>query len=164
MRKLLATVAVAVMACGGGETAQTETGTSMAAQPEAAPAQTAQVAAPATGTVHEVQMLLTANGAYVYQPAQLTIRPGDTVRWINVSGGPHNVAFYADKIPAGARSFLQGAMPSTMQGGRPLSGELMIAPNATWEMVFAGAPVGTYEYYCTPHEMLNMKGTLTVAE
>lgn len=162
MRKFLAPIVVAMMACGGGEPAETETNAAVAAQPEAAPQ--AQVAAPATGTVHQVQMMLTPTGEFVYQPAELTIRPGDAVRWINVSGGPHNVAFYEDKIPAGARNFLEDAMPSTMQGGRPLSGELLIAPDAAWEIVFAGAPAGTYEYYCTPHEMLGMKATLTVVE
>src|SRR2546426_427397 len=29
-----------------------------------------------------------------FEPATLTIAPGTTVRFINVSGGPHDVAFY----------------------------------------------------------------------
>lgn len=157
MRKLFAVLAVATMACGGGDSGSN---TDQQA-PAAAPAQPAAQPAP-TGTVHEVQMLLTADGKYVYQPVALTIKQGDTVRWINVSGGPHNVAFYADKIPAGAANVLKTAMTGAKMGD--LDGPLMVQPNAAYTMSFAGAPAGTYEYFCTPHEMLGMIATLTITQ
>jgi plastocyanin len=34
---------------------------------------------------------------------------------------------------------------------------------AVYEISFAGAPEGTYAYVCTPHEMVGMLATLTVA-
>ena len=165
MRKLLASIALLAMACGGGESGETGTPSAdEAAEPaQAAAPAAAQAAAPApvTGTVHEVQMLLTEQGQYVYRPASLTIRLGDAVRWINVSGGPHNVSFYADKVPAGAATVLNGAMANKMSD---LTGELLMAPNAVYEISFAGAPAGTYEYFCTPHEMLGMVASLTISQ
>lgn len=114
------------------------------------------------GAVHEVRMLLTADGEYAYQPKDLAIRPGDRVRWVNESGGPHNVAFYADRIPAGARDALNGAMGERM-GDANLTGRLMSDANDVYEIVFTGVPTGRYEYFCTPHELLGMKAALTIA-
>lgn len=162
MRKLFAALALVGLACSGGESAD-DTSTPAAGEAQSqvqVPSLTAAMpAAVATGTVHEVRMILTDDGRYVYQPEELTIRVGDTVRWINVSGGPHNVAFYADKIPAGAAVVLNAAMTNKMSD---LSGELMLQEDQAYEMIFAGAPTGTYDYFCTPHEMLGMKASLTI--
>lgn len=155
MRTIMATLAVLAVACGGGESSG---GSQDAQQP--AMSETQPAAQPAAqGTVHEVRMELTAEGQYEYNPSTLTIKPGDTVRWINVSGGPHNVSFYADQIPSGAADVLNAAMANRMGN---LSGQLLVAPNATYEVSFAGAPAGEYHYFCTPHEALGMKATLTV--
>jgi plastocyanin len=112
----------------------------------------------ASGRVVDVQMLGDASG-YRFQPATITIKPGDTVRWTNVSGGPHNVTFWTDSIPAGAVSPLQAGMP---QQTAQLSGPLLTAPNATYTVSFAGVPAGTYKYYCTPHLALGMKATIII--
>ncbi len=162
MRKLFAALALVGLACGGegGEDASTPAaGDAQPVLDQAAPVPAPMPAGVATGTVHEVRMLLADDGRYVYEPEELAIRVGDTVRWINESGGPHNVSFYADKIPAGAASYLDGAMGNKMS---PLTGELMIQENQAYEMIFAGAPTGTYDYFCTPHEMLGMKASLTI--
>jgi plastocyanin len=153
MRHLIAALAIAALACSGGEQAGQQ------AQQAAPPAGGQPAAAPAaTGTVHEIQMEL-RDGKYQYNPAQLTIKVGDTVRWINFSGGPHNVSFYQDKIPAGAADVLNAAMPNQMG---PLSGPLLTDSLATYQVSFAKAPAGTYGYYCIPHEALGMKATLTI--
>jgi plastocyanin len=159
MKPSVALLAAALMACGGGEQAGQQAAqaapTAGTAQTQSAPA---AAAAATTGTVHEVKMEL-RNGQYLYDPAQLTIKVGDTVRWINVSGGPHNVAFYQDKIPAGAADVLNNAMANRLS---PLSGPLLTDSLATYQVSFANAPAGTYNYYCLPHEALGMKGTITV--
>lgn len=160
MRSWALGLMLGAIACGGGGDATADAqAEAMAARPveDAGPVEDAPPAP--TGTVYEVRMLLTPEGQYVYQPASLTIRRGDIVRWINVSGGPHNVAFHADRIPAGAAPILNTAMPNRMAD---LAGALLIQPNAVYEMRFAGAPVGTYDYYCTPHEMLGMRAQLTI--
>ena len=117
-------------------------------------------APPASGRTIDVQMVGDASG-YRFVPATVTIKPGDTVRWTNVSGGPHDVAFWSDSIPGGAASRLQASMAQTMT---PLAGPLLTAPNATYTISFAGVPPGTYGYYCTPHLALGMKGKIVVEQ
>ena len=150
MRTVLAAILVAAMACGGS-------GSGNAVAEQAAGDASSPV--PTAGTVHEVEMLRNADGDYVFRPADLTITVGDRVRWINVSGGPHNVAFYPERIPVGAQEYLNAAMANRM--GK-LTGPLLIASRAVYEITFDGAPVGVYDYFCTPHEMLGMKARLTV--
>jgi plastocyanin len=155
MRVRAAAVAMFVLACGGsGSGDGRETGSAAEATPEPNIQREA-----VRGTVHEVRMLGTQDGRFAYEPVALTIRVGDRVRWVNVSGGPHNVAFHPDRIPPGARAFLNAAMARRIGD---LSGELLVAANAVYEIAFTGAPRGTYEYFCTPHQMLGMTAQLTV--
>jgi plastocyanin len=148
MGRFLVAFALVGLGCGGGRDAAPPT---LLAHALPAP--------PSTGAVHEVRMLVTPDGQYVYEPDSLAIAAGDRVRWVNVSGGPHNVAFYPEKIPAGARDFLNARMGQRMGD---LVGPLVFEPNAVYEISFDGAPPGTYDYVCTPHEMLGMIARLTV--
>ena len=59
-----------------------------------------------------VRMVGDAKG-YRFEPASITARVGDVVRFVNVSGGPHNVAFWPDRIPAGTAATLQKNMGQT---------------------------------------------------
>jgi len=141
--------AVGALACGGEK--KTEEG--QTSQPEA------QTAAPA-GAVVEVRM--TGNGSTVaaFEPAAIAIAPGTIVRFINASGGPHNVAFWGDSIPSGAATMLNAGMPNRMDN---LSGPFATALNETYDVTFAAAaPKGAYTGYCLPHLALGMKLTITV--
>jgi len=96
-------VALGAIACGEkkadqAQAAQTATTQTTATQPAAAP----------TGPVVEVKMTGNGTNLAAFVPKTLQIAPGTTVRFVNVSGGPHNVAFYADSIPAGAAALLDG--------------------------------------------------------
>ena len=152
MRKLVAAMALTVVACGGGDGEVRVQALAMVG---------ADPTAERTPAVHEVQMVLNDAGEYRYVPDELTIKTGDTVRWINASGGPHNVQFKPDRIPDGAADVLSNAMADQLF---PLSGALMMAPNAVYEISFDGAPTGEYYYVCTPHELLNMVATLTIED
>lgn len=164
MRKAYACATLVLVACGGGERDESAPPAAAPTIRDAVPQAAAAPPGRATGVVHDVQMVLTPDGRYLYQPATLTINAGDAVRWTNVSGGPHNVAFYPDRIPVGASDVLAAAISETMPRSGPLSGMLLMAENATFAMTFTGAPTGTYEYFCTPHELLGMVATLTIAE
>jgi len=158
MRFMASTVVLAmgIAACGGGEQATQD----QAAQPAAAEA--TQPAGPGpgeTGTVHRVDM--EGDGMrYWFAPDHLTIKSGDRVEFVNVSGGPHNVAFYENQIPAGAKAVLEAAMAGRTLG--PLSGSFVTGPNEVYAISFAGAPTGDYGMFCLPHEALGMKMTLTI--
>lgn len=105
-----------------------------------------------------VRMLGDAKG-YRFEPASITARVGDVVRFVNVSGGPHNVTFWEDSIPSGAAAQLQRNMGPTMS---PLNGALISQPNAEYVITVAKLPTGTYRYYCLPHLALRMTGQIVV--
>ena len=124
----------------------------------AAPAAGAVAAAPITGTIHDVKMVGDAKG-YRFEPAAITIKEGDGIRYINVTGGPHNVTFDPALIPAAVKPQLSANMPDQMGD---LAGKLLVTPNETYTVSFAKIPAGTYEAHCTPHLALGMKQTITV--
>ena len=112
---------------------------------------------PATVRVRMLQQGTT----YKFDPAGIRINPGDMVEFVNVSGGPHNVQFYPNRIPAGAKDVLNRAMAQRMGD---LAGPMMMQPNQVYRVSFAGAPQGTYDFFCLPHQALGMKGTLIVGQ
>ncbi|MCF6319382.1 MAG: plastocyanin/azurin family copper-binding protein [Proteobacteria bacterium] len=85
----------------------------------------------------------------VYTPSTLVIEAGDTVRWIN-TGGEHN-------IQADDNSFrcAQGC-DATGGDGSP-STEL-------WNAEITFRTIGTTTYYCDPHLIFGMVGSITVIE
>jgi plastocyanin len=111
-----------------------------------------------TGKTWDVKMIGDASG-YKYDPANLTIKEGDAVKFTVVSGPPHNVSFYADSIPSGAQAQLNANMPNPMS---PLTSPLFNNPGESYTISFAGVPKGTYKFFCTPHQALGMHGQLTV--
>jgi plastocyanin len=124
------------------------------------PAQAVPAAASeAAAAVVEVKMTGNGTTKAAFEPATLTVKPGTVVRFINVSGGPHNVAFYADSIPKGALDALKKGMPNTMGD---LMGPFLSQPNEKYDVSFAGAPTGKYRAYCMPHVALGMFMTISV--
>jgi len=78
---------------------------------------------------------------FTFQPASLTILPGDTVVW---------------KVTQSCCD-----LHTTTRTSAPLtwdSGPMLL--NATFLLVFPGQ--GTFNYVCTPHEFGGMVGTITV--
>ena len=147
---LTTVVALGALACGGDKQAS-QTQTPAADQSAATPA--------ATGPVVEVKMTGNGTNLAAFEPKTLTIAPGTTVKFINVSGGMHNVAFWGDSIPAGAAAPLGAGMPNTIDN---LSGPFLMNANDTYQVSFANAPKGTYKGYCVPHVALGMKIAITV--
>ncbi|HWN19579.1 MAG TPA: plastocyanin/azurin family copper-binding protein [Gemmatimonadales bacterium] len=151
MTSLVAGLAMVLAACGGEKKSSD--------QPAAAPDQAGAPAAtptPAQGATHDVNMVLEGS-AYKYVPSELTVGPNDVIKYHNKSGGPRNVAFWADSIPSGAASHI--VLPDPMA---PLSSKLVVAPDEVIEVKLNGAPTGEYKIYCTPHLALGMKGKITV--
>jgi plastocyanin len=148
---VLAGLAALAMACGGGE-GEGAADTTSGVTPAPAPAATSG------GATHDVNMVMEGT-AYKFVPADLTIRVGDRVVFHNVSGGPHNVKFWADSIPAGAKEVIEPQLPDPIE---TLSSKLLVEPNETLTLSFANAPTGAYHYTCTPHMAMGMHAKLTV--
>jgi plastocyanin len=161
----LALLAGAAMlgACGGG--GEKAPGADTAAKAPEAPASAPTTSAPgavakiaATGQTHEVKMYGDDKG-YRFDPANLTIKSGDAVKFIMVSGGPHNVAFDPATVPADSKAQLNANMDQQMA---ELQSPLMINPNEAYTVSFGGIKPGQYPFHCVPHLAMNMKGVITV--
>jgi plastocyanin len=139
-------------------TATTTTTTTATPAPTPGAAAGAVAPAPATGKTVEVKMIGDATG-YRFEPANVTIKSGDAIKWVMVSGGPHNVTFQNITDPTVAAQ-LDANMPGQKMG--PLSGPMVMQPNEAYTVSFAKIPPGKYDNICTPHAALNMKGTVTV--
>jgi plastocyanin len=159
----LAASALVLGACSGGENKGGDTAaaankdTAAAVAPAATPTTTA-AAAPITGTTHEVKMVFDGQN-YKFDPAEITVKAGDGIKFVNVSGGPHNVAFDPATIAADVKAQLMGNMSNQMA---ELSGPLLTQPNEAYTISFAGIKPGAYEFHCTPHLAMGMKGKVTV--
>ena len=160
---LVAGAVLFLAACGGEKKPEAPAAAAPDAAAPATPAPdaAAPAAAPAaaTGTTIDVKMELVGS-AYKYDPATITAKAGDVIKFHNVSGGPHNVAFDAAGIPAGSAAAVDNALGATKMG--PLMGALVTEANAIIEFPTAGLPAGTYNFHCTPHQALGMKGVLTI--
>ena len=153
--------AMAIVACGGGEkktetTTTTDTTASAATTTSTTTATSSAAMAPITGKTHEVKMI--GDGTtYKFEPANIEVKQGDGVKFIMVSGGPHNVAFI--DTPAAAQSQLSANMPNQM---KELTSPMMMTANETYTVSFANVPAGTYNYHCEPHAAMGMKGSIKV--
>ncbi|MDZ7631854.1 MAG: plastocyanin/azurin family copper-binding protein [Gemmatimonadaceae bacterium] len=155
----VATSAFALAACGGGEKKAEDTAAAAApAMAEgAAPAAGAVAAMPITGTTHTVNMIGDEKG-YRFEPADITIKAGDGIKFVDVKGGPHNVAI--DPATAGAMAAqLTANMPESTG---ELTGKMLVTDGDTWTMSFGGIAAGTYTAICTPHQAMNMIMKITV--
>jgi plastocyanin len=165
----LAASAVVLGACAGGDKGAGDTtavgvDTSAAHAAVAAPATTTPAAggtataAPITGTTHEVKMIGDAQG-YRFDPANITIKAGDGIKFTTVSGGPHNVAFDPATVPADVQPQLDANIPEKMG---QLSSALKTNAGESVTISFANIKPGKYPFHCTPHLALGMKGEITV--
>ena len=90
---------------------------------------------------HEVQMLNTgADGVMVFEPAVLSINPGDSVTFKATNPG-HNSESMEGMVPEGAEGW-QGGMGQ--------------------EVTVTFDQDGVYVYQCTPHLMMAMVGVIKV--
>lgn len=109
-------------------------------------------AAPASAESYEVKMGSDA-GLLVFQPANITVKPGDTVTWTNNKMAPHNVIFDEASIPGGDK-----AVATKLSHN-----QLTFAPGESYSTTFSDdLPAGTYTYFCAPHRGAGMVGKVTL--
>ena len=161
---------ISLGACAGGEKQRSDT-THVAVDTSASSVSTttnttsapttggAVTMAPITGTTHEVKMVGDAKG-YRFEPANITVKQGDGIKFVVASGGPHNVAFDPATIPADVKGQLDANMGTDKMG--ELSSNMKMNAGDAVTVSFANIKPGQYPYHCVPHLALNMKGVITV--
>jgi plastocyanin len=87
-----------------------------------------------------------------FLPDKVTIKPGQTVEWINNAKTLHSV----DGDPSMALKPSDVSLPS---GAKPFDSGFL-KPGMSWDYTFK-AP-GTYKYTCVPHEKDGMNGEVVV--
>lgn len=97
-------------------------------------------------TIKEMSGDPAGKNPYYFEPAKLTIQPGDTVTFVNTEDTLHNVMFVS--MPKKATGMIMGPDQETK--------------GSKWSHTFTTP--GTYEFHCHPHEALGMKGTLIVGQ
>jgi plastocyanin len=167
-------VAVGVItlgACAGGEkkpadtthvavdTSSTTTTTTGSSSATTGATGGAVAMAPITGTTKTVNMVGDAKG-FRFEPANFTIKQGDGVKFVVVSGGPHNVAFDPATIPSDVKGQLDANMGTDKMG--ELSSNMKMNAGESVTVSFGNIKPGQYPYHCVPHLALNMKGVITV--
>jgi len=108
----------------------------------------ATVAQPAYAAETKMVQMGTESGGLKFVPEQTTICKGDSVKWVNYKGGPHNVVFDEDAIPEGVS-----------QEGISMD-EQLGEEGDSFTMTFSTP--GAYDYYCEPHRGAGMNAKLTV--
>lgn len=104
---------------------------------------------------------------FAFEPATVTVRPGDVVRFVNTNFTAHNVEF--TKTPAETKLGEEYVVPVEQIGTRavifppPRIGPYLTDEGEAYEFVITDAfAAGEYRYGCTPHGSMGMKGKLIV--
>jgi plastocyanin len=92
------------------------------------------------------------NGVLKFEPSSVTVKAGDTVKWMNNKLPPHNIVFDDKNIPG------DKALASKLSHD-----QLMFSPGETYEVTITGdMPAGEYNYFCAPHRGAGMAGKIIV--
>jgi plastocyanin len=110
------------------------------------------IPAPASAQSKPAVVVKMSDKPPVFIPAKVTIKPGQTIEWINNAKTLHSV----DADPSMVQKGSDVVLPP---GAKPFDSGFM-QPGATYEHTFT-VP-GTYKYTCVPHEKDHMDGEVIV--
>jgi plastocyanin len=90
-------------------------------------------------------------GMLAFEPSKLTVKPGDTIKWVNNKVPPHNVVF-------------DPALSKSADLAKSLSHkQLLMSPGQAFETkIPENAAKGEYTFYCEPHRGAGMVGKLVI--
>ncbi len=84
----------------------------------------------------------------VFEPSTVTVKPGDTIKWVVGSLPPHNVIFTTKDKALDAK----------------LSHKKLENAGGSFEVTIpSDMPIGTFTYFCLPHRGAGMVGKVVVA-
>jgi len=106
----------------------------------------------AAAETHQIK-LGSDKGLLVFEPKKLSIKPGDTIEWVNNKVPPHNVVFDPGLNPAKSADLAKSLSHK----------QLLMSPGQKETTTFpADAPAGEYTFYCEPHRGAGMVGKIVV--
>lgn len=112
-----------------------------------APGEPASAPVPTDSVAGEVRGVVLVD--FRFQPAEVTVRVGDVVQFVQRGIQPHNVQFRT--------------VPKGVDLGNEAMGPFLVQKGQTYRLkIDARFKPGVYEFVCTPHEMMGMKGRLVV--
>lgn len=104
-----------------------------------------------TGRLVTVKFVDVNASTFKFEPSTVTVRRGDTLRFLQVSAMPHNVEFTE--------------APRIENLGAARVGPYVITRQQKYDLVIDGRFIaGRYAFQCTPHASLGMVGALIVSE
>jgi plastocyanin len=147
----LPAVSALLAACGGSDKATNTVSSADSvtkASGSSSPTGSGAAGSAVAGTTHTVEML----DQLKFDPAELTVKAGDTVTWKNTGSMPHTTTCDPSKAldknhikqPDGGDTWDSGIL----NGGQSYSHTFVVP--------------GDYQYICIPHEAANMIGKVTV--
>ena len=113
-------------------------------------------------TVHEIEIEGDRDrDRYGFDPARISVKPGDILRFRVGSGPPHSVVFDSTGMTAADRSALNAAIIDRMS---LLSGPLLTSAGQVFEIRVPRLSPGTYRFYCLPHRAYRAEGQMIVGD
>lgn len=108
------------------------------------------------GAVHFVRLVQRAD-RYAFEPSELTIPPGDVVRFVMVGGKPESIAFAPDESsPRAAADFIREHSLHL--------GVLLTEAGQAYDVAFRDAPAGRYAFRSLPRDSEGMHGVVIVGD
>ncbi len=129
--------------------------------PAASPVPCAATPLASPGPAVDVQMIYDPSAAESaeqlrFEPAQVTIKAGQTITWKNESQMPHTATGDPAQNPVATSHPEYVQLPD---GAEPWGSE-MLQPGDSYSHTFSTP--GEYRYICIPHVLSGMRGTITV--
>lgn len=94
-----------------------------------------------------------------FDPSTVTLRVGETLRFVNDSSQAHTVTAYEDSLSGGIDYFASGGFEDEASARRGV-GRGLITPGESFEISFSTP--GRVRYFCIPHEAQGMIGTIVI--
>lgn len=125
--------------------------------PEGSPVTCASpgAAVAAQGTPRPTHIVKMTN-QLMFDPENITIKAGDTIEWVNESNMPHTATDDPEQNPVSKSHPEYALLPA---GAEPWGSELL-QPGEHYLHTF-NTP-GAYKYFCVPHVLSGMRGSITV--
>ena len=103
----------------------------------------------ASAATYEVKMG-SDTGMLQFVPNTVTVKPGDTIKWVNNKMSPHNIVFDSSKM-------------DDALAAKASHKNMVFSPGESYETTFpADIAPGEYPFYCEPHRGAGMGGKVIV--